>query len=255
MIELSEMQEVARKRVCLAVDVSTVDEALALAEELADVVGSYKIGKGLHIAANNEGIPIVQRLFEMSRGKGGAFLDLKIHDTPDQVYGASKASAVEGVCMFNVHIAGGEAMCRKAVQGADDGAALRGVTRPHVIGVTVLTSLADEDLQAQKLGISYSDLVRRRTELAREWGLDGIVCPARLAGKLESEFGSDFIYVTPGIKWAGVQNQGQKQLYTPDQAVADCSSSILVIGSAITKAEDKAKAAGEILNAMADNLK
>ena len=145
-------------------------------------------------------------------------------------------------------------MCRKAVEGAAKGAEKRGIERPKVIGVTVLTSLSDEDLEAQSLGIKYDDLVRRRTELARKWGLDGIVCPASKAGALEKEFGSDFVYVTPGIEWKGKQGAGQKQLYTPDLAVRDCSCSILVIGSAITKAQDKKATAYEILQAMAREL-
>jgi orotidine-5'-phosphate decarboxylase len=104
------------------------------------------------------------------------------------------------------------------------------------------------------LEISYDALVKKRTELAKEWGLDGVVCAASKAGRLEKEFGSDFLYITPGIKWAGKQGTGQKQLYTPDLAVRDCSSSILVIGSAITKAEDRRATAYEILQAMAKEI-
>ena len=74
---------------------------------------------------------------------------------------------------------------------------------------------------------------------------------SRFCHEFEKEFGSDFMYVTPGIKWAGIQREGQKQLYTPDLAVQDCTSSILVIGGAITKAEDKKATAYEILQAMA----
>lgn len=118
----------------------------------------------------------------------------------------------------------------------------------------MLTSLGDEDLAAQNLGILYDDLVMRRTELAVEWGLDGIVCPANKAGALEKHFGSNLLYVTPGIAWAGKHGAGQKQLYTPDLAVKDCRNSILVLGSAITKAEERRNTAGEILKAMATNL-
>ena len=153
--------------------------------------------------------------------------------------------------MFNIHVAGGEKMCKEAVRGAHEGADRQTLSRPKVIGVTVLTSLDDNDLTEQGLGISYDDLVKRRTELARKWGLDGIVCPANKAGELEKEFGSDFTYVTPGIKWSGKQGTGQKQLYTPDRAVQDCSNSILIIGSAITKAENKRETAYAILKAMA----
>jgi len=250
-MKLTEKEQMARERVCLALDVPTVDEALSLAVGLSDYVGMCKIGKELHTAACNEGVPIIKKIFDK---KGAVFLDLKLHDTPNTVYGAAKASAVPGVSFFNIHVAGGEEMCKKAIEGAYEGAQDRGIERPGVIGVTVLTSLNDDDLKTQDLGSGYDNLVMRRTELAKEWGLDGIVCPAKKAGELEKRFGSDFMYVTPGIKWAGIQREGQKQLYTPDLAVKDCSNSILVIGGAITNAEDKKATAYEILQAMARYL-
>lgn len=268
MIELTEKEIKAKKRVCLALDVSTVNEAISLAEDISDFVDVFKIGKELHISAGNEGRDIINNLltnklnYNMEKQEWNKilmkdkklFLDLKLHDTPQTVYGASKACAVPGVYMFNLHIAGGEKMCKKAIEGAQAGANLYSIERPKVIGVTVLTSLSDEDLIAQNLGIGYDDLVMRRTELAREWGLDGIVCPANKAGELEKRFGSDFLYVTPGIEWGGKKGEGQKQLYTPDLAVKDCKNSILVIGSAITKAEDKKATAYEILQSIAKEL-
>ncbi len=251
MSELNEKEKIARKRVCLALDVPTAQDALELAAELSDYVGTFKVGKQLHTAAGNEGVNIVEEIH--NRG-GNIFLDLKFHDTPNTVYEAGRACAVPGVYIFNIHIAGGETMCKKALEGAYEGARVKGIDRPKVIGVTVLTSLSDEDLTVQNLGINYDDLVMRRTELAVKWGLDGVVCPANKAGELEKKFGSDFLYVTPGIAWGGKHGAGQKQLYTPDLAVKDCSSSILVIGSAIIKAEDKRTTAYEILQAMAEAL-
>jgi orotidine-5'-phosphate decarboxylase len=251
MIELTPKEQEARKRVCLALDVPTTQDALGLSEELAGYVGMFKVGKQLHTAAGNEGVPIVRKIFHR---KGAVFLDLKYHDTPNTVYGAARASAVPGVSFFNVHLAGGEDMCKKAKGGAYQGAQDFGIERPLVIGVTELTSLDDDDLAIQGLRISYDDLVRRRTELAREWGLDGIVCPASKAGALEKEFGSDFMFVTPGIKWAGKAGKGQKQIYTPDRAVQDCTNSTLVIGSAISKAKDRVGTTYEILQAMAQYL-
>lgn len=251
MIQLTQKEQEAKKRVCLALDVPTVDEALDLAQELSDYVGTFKVGKQLHTAAGSEGINIFGEIFK--RG-GKVFFDSKFHDTPNTVYEASKAAAVPGVFVFNIHVAGGEEMCKKAVLGAMDGAKERGIERPKVIGVTVLTSLNDDDLKTQNLGIGYDELVLKRAELAQEWGLDGIVCPASKAGEMEKKFGSDFLYITPGIAWGGNAGTGQKQLYTPDMAVRDCSSSILVIGSAITKAENKVETAYEILKAMAKEL-
>lgn len=251
MTQLTQKEQEAKKRICLALDVPTVSEALSLAEQLSDHVGTFKIGKQLHMAAGNEGVNIIKEIYD--RG-GSTFLDLKFHDTPNTVYQASKEAAVLGVYIFNIHVAGGEEMCKKAMQGAKEGAEKRGLTRPKVIGVTVLTSLNDDDLKAQNLGISYDALVAKRAELAKQWGLDGIVYPASKAGELEKKFGSDFLYITPGITWSGNAGAGQKQLYTPDMAVRDCKSSILVIGSAITKADDKVGVAYEILRAMAKEL-
>ena len=252
-INLTEKEKEAVSRSCLALDVPTVKDALDLVGLLSDYVGIFKVGKELHAAAGIEGINIIG---EIENRGGNTFLDLKLHDTPNTVYKTSKAITVPGVYMFNVHVAGGEKMCKEAIRGAYEafGSGKGGKKIPRVIGVTVLTSLSDEDLAEQGLGIKYDDLVRRRTELAKKWGLAGVVCPANKAGALEKEFGSDLLYVTPGIEWGGKKGDGQKQLYTPDLAVRDCSNSILVLGSAITKAENKREAAYEIIKAMAEYL-
>lgn len=249
---LNQSEESARKRICFALDAPTAYKAIELALELGPYVGLFKIGKELHTAAAYAGARIIQQIHDYSPdGSSNIFLDLKFHDTPNTVYQASRAATVPGVGMFNVHIAGGERMCKEALNGAYEAAFSQKIEHPRVIGVTVLTSLNDVDLVAEGLGISCNDLVRRRTELAKQWSLDGVVCPASQAGALEKEFGSDFLYVTPGIEWAGVSREGQKQLYTPDKAVQDCKNSILVIGGAIAKASDKPATAYAILQAMA----
>jgi orotidine-5'-phosphate decarboxylase len=195
MFELTEKEKEMRKRICLALDVPTVKKGLDLVAELSYFVGTFKINN-LHHAAAREKIDIIEEI----RNRGGSvFLDLKYHDTPQTVYNYGRDSAVPGVYVFNIHIEG-EAMCKKAIEGARDGAEERGIQRPKVIGVTALTSLDDDDLAVQGLGIKYNNLVLKRTELAKKWGLDGVVCAASKAGDLEKRFGSDFTYVTPGIK-------------------------------------------------------
>jgi orotidine-5'-phosphate decarboxylase len=255
MIELTEKEKIAKERVCLALDVPTVQDSLKLAEELSDLVGMFKVGKELHTSAGNEGINIVNEIYK--RG-GSVFLDLKLHDTPQTVYRAAKACTVPGVKMFNVHISGGEKMCKEAIRGAyEEATSAKNQGKhiaPYIIGVTELTSLDDHDLEMQGLGIKYDDLVARRSGLAVLWGLNGIVCPASKAGSLERELGDRLMYVTPGIEWGGKKGDGQKQVYTPDFAVRDCKNSILVIGSAITKADDKRGTAYEILKIMAKEL-
>jgi len=253
MSNLTEKEKHARKRIYLALDNMGTVKAVVETVLLSNYIGGVKVGKELHIRACKNKIDIFDELYKLEEGVP-VFADLKLHDTPNTVYQASKELAVPGVYMFNVHISGGEEMCKSALEGAIEGARYRKIKIPKVIGVTELTSLNDSDLETQRLGIKYDDLVRRRTELAREWKLDGIVCPANKAGKLEKEFGSDFLYVTPGVQWKGVSGKGQKQLYTPGDAVRDCSNSILIIGSAITKAENPEIAAHEILEDMAKNL-
>jgi orotidine-5'-phosphate decarboxylase len=244
-MELTPEESFAKVRVCLALDgINSVSAALYMAEELREYVGMFKVGKELHTLAGNEGVNIVEELYKRDMS---TFLDLKFHDTPQTVSNASVVSAVPGVYMFNVHVAGGEEMCKKAVEAVK----VFGVERPKVIGVTVLTSLNDDNLKADGYKLSFDDLVNIRTENARNWGLDGIVCPANKAGELEKRFGGGFMYVTPGITYGGKQGAGQKQLCSPEQAVRECKNSILVIGSAITKAENKVQTAYDILKSMA----
>ncbi len=260
MVELRAKERAARERVCLALDTSDAAAAVTLANELSAYVGFFKVGKELHTAAAEEGFRVVDRIndttiHDITYGrKGNIFLDLKFHDTTPTVYGASRAATVPAVRMFSIHIEGGKEMCMNALEGAYEGKERWVIDRPKVIGVTVLTSLDDADLAIQGLNVKYDDLVARRTELARQWNLDGVVCPANKAGGLEKQFGSDFLYVTPGIEWEGKHGAGQKQLYTPDRAVRDCSNSILVIGSAITEAEDRKATAYAILQSMAQYL-
>ena len=104
-VELTEKEKEAKKRVCLALDVPTVSEALSLADELSDLVGTFKVGKQLHTVAGNQGINIIEEIYE----KGGSvFLDLKFHDVPNTVYEAARAETVRGVYVFKLHVAGGK---------------------------------------------------------------------------------------------------------------------------------------------------
>lgn len=253
MIEhLTEKEKKARKRNCLALDnLESVYQGIELSKEQSPFFGIVKVGKELNQIAVNEGVNIIRAIYEQGTE---VFLDLKLHDTPNTVFRAAYQCSVPGVRMFNAHISGAESMCKKAIEGSYKGAEYFRTERPKVIGVTELTSLNDDDLKVQRLDIKYNDLVRRRTELAKKWGLDGVICPARIAGSLEKEFGSDFLYVTPGIEWKGKKGEGQKQLYTPDMAIRDCSNSILVIGSAVTGAENRRETAYEILQAMAREI-
>lgn len=160
----TQKEKQARERVCLALDVHTLEEGLGLTKELSDYVGSVKINSLYNSAINQE----KNAVKEINQRGSETFLDLKYHNTPNTVFNYGYASAIPGVYMFNIHVAGGEETCKKAMEGAYKGAQERGIKRPKVIGITVLTSLDDTDLEEQRINVKYDDLVRKRTELAKK---------------------------------------------------------------------------------------
>lgn len=250
-MELSQQERSARERVCIALDTESVEQALEWSRRLSPYAGSFKIGKSLHLTAGLEGRNIVSEIAEVG---GESFLDLKGHDTLDQIKKYAMAATVPGVHMFNIHV-GNEDMTRSAVEGAYEQSEKLRIKRPLVIGVTELTSLDDNDLNILGNRFSYDDSVLNKAELAIQYGLDGIVCPAKKAGGLEQRFGDKLLYVTPGVKMGDIANVGQKQLYEPSDAVKDCSNSILIIGSAITKAPDMEEQAYRALREMAPYMR
>lgn len=251
-MRLTPQESLARERVCMALDTENVEQALEWAERLSHYVGSFKIGKSLHYRAGRESRDIVG---EIENVGGESFVDLKGHDTPDQIEQFAYAIAsTGGVHMTNIHIAN-ENMCRAAVKGLSEGAKASGRKRPLLIGVTELTSLDDRDLEILGNAFSYDDSILNKANLAVEYGLDGIVCPAKKAGGLEEIFGRNLLYVTPGIKMGDIANKGQKQLYEPSDAIRDCTNSILIIGSTFSKAPNMEHQAHRALREMAPYMK
>ena len=224
-------------RVLVALDVATARDALALADLLRGLVGGFKIGSQLFTST---GPGIVRTLVD--RGDQ-VFLDLKFHDIPNTVAGAVTAATELGVWMVNVHAAGGPAMLAAARDAADRTAAARGVRRPLVIAVTVLTSLDAEMLRATGVASSPQDQVVRLAKMARDQGLDGVVASPHEVSGIRQGCGTDFIIVTPGIRTAGASaTDDQRRTATPTGALA-AGSSYLVIGRPITAASDPRAAA------------
>ena len=214
------------KRIIVALDAPDMDAALALARRLDPRMCRVKVGKELFTAA---GPAVVAALHD--RGFD-VFLDLKYHDIPNTVAGACRAAARLGVWMLNVHASGGEAMMRAARE------AVAGAVRPPlVIGVTILTSLADADLEQVGFAGSAGDNAVRLARLARASGLDGVVCSAQEAARLREATGADFLLVTPGIRLADDAKGDQARVVTPTEA-ARLGADYLVIGRPITGAAD-----------------
>jgi orotidine-5'-phosphate decarboxylase len=189
-----------------------------------------KIGLELFTAAGPEFVRrVVERGFDV-------FLDLKFHDIPNTAARACARAAELGVWMINVHTLGGPAMMRAARDAVN-----RAPRRPLLIGVTMLTSHDEQDLSPLGVGGSLAAQVRRLAGLARDSGLDGVVCSAQEARDLRTHCGRDFVLVTPGIRPAGSGKGDQQRVMTPAQAIAE-GSDYLVVGRPITEAPDPAAA-------------
>jgi orotidine-5'-phosphate decarboxylase len=165
------------------------------------------------------------------------FLDLKFHDIPNTAAQACAAATRLGVWMLNVHAAGGAAMLEAAREAVARTAAELGRPRPLLIAVTVLTSLADADLEAIGMAGPTAAAAQRLALLAQRAGLDGVVCSAREARELRQACGADFRLVTPGIRPAGSARDDQARIITPEAAIA-AGADYLVIGRPITQADD-----------------
>lgn len=188
-----------------------------------------KIGKTLFTQYGPQWVSKLQAMgFEI-------FLDLKFHDIPQQVQGACYAAAKMGVWMTNVHASGGLAMLKAAKAGVDKAAQETG-HKSLLIGVTLLTSLTEQD--AHQIGFSGTtqDTVMRLAKLCFEAGLDGVVCSANEATELKKIFGPKFLCVTPGIRLAEDDKQDQQRVMTPENAIK-AGSDYLVIGRSITHAK------------------
>lgn len=211
-------------RIIIALDHDTDQQALAFLQELDPRQCRVKIGS---ILFTHYGPPLLEKILQ--RGFS-LFLDLKFHDIPQTVAGACRAAAELGVWMINVHVSGGHEMmiaAREAVQK------FPAAKRPLLIGVTVLTSLDDQDLTAIGYRDHVEETVLRFARMAQESGLDGVVCSAHEAVLLRQHFPKDFLLVVPGIRLADGAHADQKRVMTPQAAVA-AGADYLVIGRAIT---------------------
>jgi len=235
-------------RVYAAIDTTDLDRARTLAQALAGVIGGVKLGKEFFTAHGPAGVRAVLGAPETRHL--GLFLDLKFHDIPNTVAGAVLAAAPLAPAWLTVHASGGPAMLRAAADAAAETAGADGRPRTRLLAVTVLTSLDDADLTAVGQHTPAGAQVERLGTLARDNGIDGLVCSPREIGRLRTALGPEVALAVPGIrpKWAVADDQ--KRITTPQQALG-AGADLLVIGRPITQAGDPAAAARRIADEIA----
>lgn len=242
------MNEPASSRIIVALDCSP-DEAVVLGERLAGHARWVKIGMTLYYAVGPAIVTTMHKLgFKV-------FLDLKLHDIPHQVNGASYSIAKAGADLFTVHASGGELMLESAVKGARKEAKERGegALAPAVCAITVLTSMDAEQLASIGVEGTPAEQVTRLATLASEAGLDGIVCSPMEAEAMRELLGPDAIIITPGVRPQGAAMGDQSRVATPVEAMK-AGASHLVIGRPITRAQDPVAAFDEIAKELDEAL-
>jgi orotidine-5'-phosphate decarboxylase len=230
-------------RLVVALDVEGPDEAERLIDQLYELDVIVKIG-----LESLCGYP--ERIISYCEARDvRTFIDAKLHDIPRTVGAAIRQLVRPNAHIIDVHAIGGNDMMRAAVDSAADRAAELGIAPPHIFAVTVLTSIAPEDLPELGFQGGTGENVTRLAALARDAGCTGVICSAQEVRDLKRFFGDDFLTLTPGIRPAGTAHGDQKRVMTPAQAVA-MGSNYLVVGRPITQAKDPLAAAQAILEEM-----
>jgi orotidine-5'-phosphate decarboxylase len=220
--------------VIVALDFPEEKQALELVQRLDPARCRLKIGKEMF---TRSGPQLVEKIAALGYE---IFLDLKFHDIPNTVAGACRSAADLGVWMINVHTLGGKRMMEAAREAVD-----KSTTKPLLIGVTILTSMGQEDIEEVGLGGTPADNVKRLAMLASDAGLDGVVCSPKEVEMLRQNIPDTFNLVTPGIRPAWSEKGDQTRITTPADAMR-LGSSYLVIGRPITGAVNPLEALGRI---------
>ena len=230
-----------KDRLIFPLDVPNKAEAVKFISLLKDEVGLFKVGLELFMA---EGPAILQYLADTAHVD--YFLDLKFHDIPATMASA-KARIMKGAKFVTVHVDQGKKTLKASVEALKSGA--------RVLGVTVLTHLGPDDLEAMGIAKEYASptkLVLLRARLAKEAGCDGVVCAGTEAKAVKAAFGPDFLVVCPGIRpsWAAVPGDDQSRITTAYDAIK-AGADYIVVGRPIRQAPDPAAAARRVVQEIA----
>ena len=224
----------SKKKIIVAIDTIDINEALKLTKLIPDV-GAFKLGLEYFCANGPKGIS------KISETGMKIFLDLKFHDIPNTVAGAIKASLDMEPFMMTVHLSGGYNMLHRAMEEVQEYCGKKSLKTPLILGVSVLTSIDNNDFSSLGITGKVEGQVIRLAKLAEDAKLDGLVCSAKELKAVKKETGEKLMLVTPGIRPSGVEVNDQKRIVTPTQAIND-GANYLVIGRPITGAKDPKKA-------------
>lgn len=221
----------ARDRLIVALDLASCEDAENMVAHLGDEVTFYKIGMELAFAG---GLGLVPRLRAMNKQ---VFIDLKLLDIDNTIAGGVRSIGRLGATFTTIHA---YPSAQRAAVGA------RGDTGLGLLGVTVLTSMDDADLDAAGYRHTAERLVLMRARDAAACGMDGIVCSPREAASVRAEVGEDLVIVTPGVRPANAGPGDQKRTMTPSEAIA-AGSDYLVVGRPVTADPDPRAAAARLI--------
>ena len=233
----------ADERLIVALDFHTLDDVKNLVNELGDSVNFYKVGMELFYSV---GAGVVEWLKAQDKK---IFLDLKLHDIPNTVAGGLCSLMNLGANILNVHASGGYAMMKTAADALKVESERRGIERPKLIAITVLTSIGDAEWADLGFTLKTANQVVRFAKLAQKAGLDGVVASPQEAALIRDACGEKFLIVTPGIRPAGANIDDQSRIATPAAALQN-GATHLVIGRPIRAAQNPRDAAEKILAEM-----
>ncbi|NDE90044.1 MAG: orotidine-5'-phosphate decarboxylase [Alphaproteobacteria bacterium] len=214
-------------RIFCAIDTTDLNAGKALARDLKGHVAGIKLGLEFFAAHGPQGYKAIAQMGMP------IFLDLKLHDIPNTVGSTISALLPLQPEFMTIHASGGAAMMKAAATAA----AKAGEKRPKILAVTVLTSLNANDLNAVGQDAEPTSQVLRLAQLAKESGMDGVVCSPAEVAMLRGALGPDFILMVPGIRPVGADLGDQKRVMTPKDAIA-AGTTYMVIGRPITGAPD-----------------